>query len=87
MRNAACPSASKASVLALALLLCACATPPEQSSAAVPADETLCDVYGFQHGTPAYAQCAAEVDQAYWRAARSRSRVNCTPMGNQTVCQ
>jgi hypothetical protein len=48
----------------------------------------MCDAFGYQRGTNAYAQCAAEVAKAQWREARSaRARVNCTPMGNQTVCQ
>jgi hypothetical protein len=73
-------------VLLTALLgACAVSTPKPQASA--PEVSATCDSFSFQRGTPAYAQCADEVDQAYWRAARSRSRVNCTPMGNQTVCQ
>lgn len=48
----------------------------------------MCDVFGYQRGTPAYAQCASEAEKAQWREARAaRARVNCTPMGDQTVCR
>ncbi|HYX64899.1 MAG TPA: hypothetical protein VE935_11845 [Burkholderiales bacterium] len=71
-----------------ACLLAGCVTAPEEKHVAAPPDSTLCDVYGFARGTDAYTQCATEVDKAMWRAARSaRARVDCTPMGNQTVCR
>lgn len=75
------------SVLALACFLGACASARPEPGTGGAKDSALCDAYGFRRGTPAYLQCATEVDKAMWRAARSRSRVNCTPMGNQTVCQ
>jgi hypothetical protein len=77
-----------ASVLTTWLLAGCAATPDRQAESAAPPDSTLCDVYGYERGSKAYAQCAAEVDKAMWRAARSaRARVNCTPMGEQTVCR
>jgi hypothetical protein len=75
------------SALALACLVSACASAPPEPRTTDAKESALCDAYGVRRGTPAYAQCATEVDKAMWRAARSRSRVNCTPMGNQTVCQ
>jgi len=38
----------------------------------------MCDVFGYQRGSRAYAQCATEAEKAQWREARSaRARVNC----------
>jgi hypothetical protein len=74
-------------VAATVLLLGGCSTPPSSSQSAEPPDSALCEAYGFQRGTDAYRQCAVEVDKATWRQARSRSRMNCTPMGDRVVCQ
>jgi len=69
------------------LVLGACAGPAVQTAAAPPS-RAMCDVFGYPRGTPAYAQCATEVGKAQWREARAaRARVNCTPMGDKTVCQ
>ena len=71
------------------LLLAACAAsnePVSQRPARAPYS-SLCEVYGFRPGTDAFEQCADEVDKAMWRSARSRARLNCTPMGDRTVCQ
>ena len=78
---------TKFSGVLLTALLGACTASAPERHASTPEVSATCDSFSFQRGTPAYAQCADEVDKAYWRAARSRSRVNCTPMGNQTVCQ
>jgi hypothetical protein len=67
------------------LVACAQAEAPPRE---VAARSAMCDAFGFTPGTEAYAQCAAEAEKAQWREARSaRARVNCTPMGDQTVCQ
>jgi hypothetical protein len=70
-------------------LLASCAAPNQASEQASPRApySSLCEVYGFKPGTSAFEQCADEVDKAMWRQARSRSRLNCTPMGDRTVCQ
>ena len=68
-------------------MLAACAQPAVQEAHA-PQTSAMCDAFGLRRGSDAYAQCAAEVAKAQWREARSaRARVNCTPMGDQTVCQ
>jgi hypothetical protein len=68
-------------------MLAGCAQPDVQPHKAA-APSAMCDAFGLHRGTPTYAQCAAEVEKAQWREARSaRARVNCTPMGDQTVCQ
>ncbi len=72
-------------LLALALLL-GCAGHKHEPRAKVQDDGT-CRVFGFKPETEAFDQCVDEVDKAKWRQARSRARVNCTPMGNRTVCQ
>ena len=72
----------------LAAVLAACASGTPEKEAAAPPDSAMCKAYGYPRGSEAYAQCAREVDKAMWRAARApRARVNCTPMGNHTVCQ
>jgi hypothetical protein len=45
-----------------------------------------CDLF-YQPGTDASRRCNVEVDKAFERQARSRSRVNCTPMADYMVCQ
>jgi len=74
--------------LTLCVALAACAQPAPQSTPAEPPPSAMCDVFGYQRGTRAYAQCASEAEKAQWREARAaRARVNCTPMGDQTVCR
>jgi hypothetical protein len=74
------------SAITSCLLLAACAQPPAQQAEAPPS--AMCDAFGYPRGTHAYAQCATEAARAQWREARAaRARVNCTPMGDQTVCQ
>jgi hypothetical protein len=68
--------------------LTACTQPAVQSTEAEPPPSAMCDVFGYQRGTQAYTQCATEAEKAQWRESRAaRARVNCTPMGNQTVCR
>lgn len=68
-------------------MLSGCAQPVIHEADAA-GTSAMCDVFGFQRGTEAYGQCAAKVTEAQWREARSaRARVNCTPMGDQTICQ
>jgi hypothetical protein len=74
-------------VAATVVLLGGCNTPPSPSPSAEPPDSALCDVYGYQRGTDAYRQCAIEVEKAEYRQTHSRSRVNCTPMGDRVICQ
>ncbi len=72
----------------LAAVLAGCATDTPEKESAAPPDSAMCEAWGYPRGSEAYAQCAREADEAMWRAARApRARVNCTPMGNQTVCQ
>lgn len=79
----------RVNAMTLCLALCSCAQPAVQTSQAPsPPQSALCDSFGYRRGTPAYAQCATEVEKAQWREARSaRAKVNCTPMGEHTVCQ
>jgi len=81
-----CSRALRGIVFTLALAACAerAANEPET---AVARTSALCDAYGFRRATDAYRQCVVEVEKAQWRQARSRSRVNCTPMGERLVCQ
>jgi hypothetical protein len=81
---------SRSAAMFATLLLAGCAASNEsvnQRSQRAPYS-SLCEVYGFRPGSDAFEQCADEVDKAMWRSARSpRARVNCTPMGDRTVCQ
>ncbi len=74
--------------LALAMLLAGCATHNQPSKAPSDQAKWMCAGYGFAPGTDPFKQCLNEVDRAIERhIISSRARVNCTPMGKQTVCQ
>ena len=80
---------AKAIAMCAAILLAGCAAASGEPIKA-PSDQAawMCTGYGFAPGSDPFKRCLNEVDRAIERhAISSRAKINCTPMGGQTVCQ